>query len=185
MKNNTVCSVILKNGKKLEVRRGLKRDLDAMWNIFNIVVRERKYIPVFNTLTTEFEKQRWYLQMREKQNLILVAMVDDKIIGLLTLEHLDWDASYHVGELGIVIHPEFRLMGIGFHLINCCIEMVKKEQIFKKITLSCFHNNIIALNLYKKLGFVKVGHKVKQYYINGEWIDEILLEKLINSTPPK
>ncbi|MHA1231657.1 MAG: GNAT family N-acetyltransferase [Candidatus Helarchaeota archaeon] len=183
MKEQIITITTLKNGKKLIIRRGLKKDLDAIWHIFNVIVMERKYIPVFNVVTSDFEKQNWYLRMREQQNLILVAIVDDKIVGQLAIEHIDWDASSHVGELGIIILPEYRLMGIGTELIKSCIEVVKREGIFKKISLSCFHNNHVAMSVYKKLGFKKVGHKVKQFFIDGEWLDEILWELILDDDP--
>ncbi|MHA1752853.1 MAG: GNAT family N-acetyltransferase [Candidatus Helarchaeota archaeon] len=181
MRNYIITNIKLKDGQPLIIRRGLRRDLDAIWNIFNVVVSERRFIPVFNTVKSEFEKQSWYLRMREQQNLILVAEIDNKVVGELTIEHLDWDASSHVGELGIIILPKYRFMGIGSELIKNCLEIVKKENLFKKICLSCFHNNYVALNIYKKFGFKQIGKREKQYYINGEWIDEILFEKILDT----
>lgn len=170
---------------ELKIRRALRKDLDAIWNIFNIIVGEKKYIPVLSPVESEFEKQSWYLKMREQQNMMLVAIVDGKIVGQLAVEHVDWETCSHVGELGLVILPEYRGLGIGKKLIKNCLDIVRNKSLFKKITLSCFHNNHIALNLYKKVGFKEVGRKTYQFFINDEWLDEVLFELIIDTTPPE
>jgi RimJ/RimL family protein N-acetyltransferase len=41
-------------------------------------------------------------------------------------------------------------------------------------------NNIIALNLYKKLGFVTEGVKRQEVYKNNQWVDSIIMSILKN-----
>ena len=185
LKERLITITEIKNGMELKIRRALRKDLDAIWNIFNIVVEEKKYIPVLSPVVSEFEKQSWYLKMREQQNLMLIAIVGEKIVGQLAVEHVDWETCSHVGELGLVILPKYRGLGIGRKLINSCLKIVRNKSLFKKITLSCFHNNHIALNLYKKLGFKEVGRKTYQFFINEEWLDEVLFELIIDTTPPE
>ncbi|MBD3229967.1 MAG: GNAT family N-acetyltransferase [Candidatus Lokiarchaeota archaeon] len=184
MKSHILLSTELKNGKELIIRRGLRKDIDSVWEIFNIIIKERKFLPVFTPVKSEFEKQSWYLRMREQQNMLLVAVVEGRVVGQLTIEHIDWDASSHVGELGIIILPQYRNMGIGTKLIQRAIDIVKEKNLFKKICLSCFHNNYMALNVYKNLEFEEVGRKKKQFFIDGKWLDEIILERIIDETPP-
>ncbi|TFF88972.1 MAG: GNAT family N-acetyltransferase [Promethearchaeota archaeon] len=185
MKSHILMSTKLQNGKELIIRRGLRKDIDAVWDIFNIIIKERKYLPVFTPVKSEFEKQSWYLRMREQQNILLVAVVDNKVVGQLTLEHIDWDASSHVAELGIIILPRYRNMGIGTKLIQRSIEIVQEKNLFKKICLTCFHDNFHAISVYKKLGFEEVGRKKKQFFIDGRWLDEIILENILDETPPE
>ena len=50
----------------------------------------------------------------------------------------------------------------------------------EKITLSCFSTNIHALELYKKIGFEVVGTKKKQFYMNSQYYDEVVMEMWID-----
>jgi RimJ/RimL family protein N-acetyltransferase len=49
-----------------------------------------------------------------------------------------------------------------------------------KISLEVLSNNIIALNLYKKLGFVTEGIKRQEVYKNNQWVDSIIMSILKN-----
>jgi len=165
----------LKNGTSAIFRFFSRDDLDDIWNIFNKVVQEGKYIPVINPVTSRFEKENWYFRQKEEDNIVVVAEIDKHVVGQCMIEHIGWDAAYHVGELGIIIAPEYRNIGIGQILIQESL-IAAQDKPFEKIILSCFHTNLRALNLYKKLGFQEVGYRDQQFKLNGTFYDEVLME---------
>ena len=54
------------------------------------------------------------------------------------------------------------------------IDFAKKEG-FKKITIQVMGSNPAALKLYNKLGFVEEGRLKKEFFIDGEYIDDCIL----------
>lgn len=167
----------LKNGDTAIFRHLKREDLDEIWEIFNKVVSEMKYIPVINPVTSRFEKENWYYRQKEENNIVIVAELENpnQIIGQCMIEHIGWDAAIHVGELGIIVDPAYRNIGVGKTLIQEALNAASKK-LFEKVILSCFHTNLHALNLYKKVGFQEVGCRKEQFKLNGTYYDEILME---------
>ncbi|MFX1293847.1 MAG: GNAT family N-acetyltransferase [Promethearchaeota archaeon] len=168
-------TIKLKKGNIVTFRYLRKEDLDDMWEIFNQVVAEMMYIPVINPVTSQFEKENWYFRQQEENNIVIVSELDNHVVGHCMIEHIGWDAAFHVGTLGIIVAPLYRKIGIGKKLIQEALNAAD-EKFFEKIVLSCFHTNIHAFNLYKKLGFKEVGYRKQQFKLDGTYYDEILME---------
>jgi len=169
----------LKNGMKAVLRHLRKEDLDDIWTIFNIVVAEKKFIPVVNPVTSRFEKENWYFREKDEDNIVIVSETEDgHVVGQCMIEHVGWDAAYHVGDLGIIISPEYRDLGLGKSLIEEALN-VAEEKGFEKVCLSVFHTNTRAISLYEKMGFRKVGYRDRQFKLDGNYYDEILMDMSI------
>jgi ribosomal protein S18 acetylase RimI-like enzyme len=168
--------ISLKNGKKAVIRPLQKEDLEDIWTVFNIVVAEKKFIPVVNPVTSRFEKENWYFRQKEDDNIVIVSEEEEgHVVGQCMIEHVGWDAAYHIGDLGIIVSPEYRDVGLGRFLIEEAVS-VAREKGFEKICLSVFHTNTRAISLYKKMGFRKVGYRDRQFKLNGDYYDEILMD---------
>lgn len=170
----------LKNGKEILLRHIERSDVDCIWDNFNQVVEEGKYLPTFEKVVTEYEKSSWWRDLRLMDNLCLVA-VDEKlkesknVIGQVTLEDIQWEASEHVAVLGIIIRKKYRNQGLGNELIKySLVEAEKKGK--EKVILSVFATNESAIHLYKNLGFEVVGIRKKHFYMDHRYIDEVLME---------
>ena len=110
--------------------------------------------------------------------LYLVAEYEEKIIGNC---HIDIDTGketrgIHVGKLGISINHAYRQEGIGTALF----EQVRHElpdmmPSIKILMLEVFESNIIAQNLYKKIGFIETGRIPKGILYNNIYMDEIIM----------
>jgi RimJ/RimL family protein N-acetyltransferase len=174
----------LSTGELIILRHIKKSDLNAVWRNFNEVVEEDIY-PVFFPVETQFEKESWYDNLKREQNVCIVADNLDlkeptNVIGQCEISNIEWDASKHVGSLGIIVQKEFRDMGIGTRLIDNAIRESKKLSNKEKIILSCFSNNERAIHLYEKIGFKEVGVREAQFKIEGRYYDELLMELFID-----
>ncbi|TXT62541.1 MAG: hypothetical protein BAJALOKI1v1_910010 [Promethearchaeota archaeon] len=173
----------LSSGEKIRFRHIKKADLDAVWRNFNEVVKEDIY-PVFSPVETQYEKESWYDNLKREKNLCIVA--DNlnlehpfNVIGQCEISNIEWDASRHVGSLGIIVQHKYRDLGIGYRLIDIAIRDAYKLNNKKKIILSCFSNNERAIHLYKKIGFIKVGQRKAQFKIEENYYDEVLMDLCI------
>lgn len=89
----------------------------------------------------------------------IVAKENDKIVGFAGIILLPDDAEI----TNIVTKKSERKKGIGNLLLAKIIEMARKER--SVISLEVNEKNEIAIELYKKYGFEKVG--IRKKYYNG------------------
>lgn len=87
------------------------------------------------------------------------AREDGRIIGYISAEII-LDEGY---IMNIAVKPEFQGRGVGKALVRHMIEHFKND--LKFITLEVRTSNVVAISLYKKMGFEYVG-KRKNYYRN-------------------
>jgi RimJ/RimL family protein N-acetyltransferase len=82
--------------------------------------------------------------------------------------------------IGADISPKFKGKGLGKLSYEKFIPFLFETYNLNKISLEVLSNNIIALNLYKKLGFVTEGVKRQEVYKNNQWVDSIIMSILKN-----
>ena len=107
---------------------------------------------------------------------MLVAELDGKYAGHLTLQPEEWAASSHVAKLGIIVIREYRALGVGRALMTAA-ESAAKPLGYTKIVLSTFHDNERARSLYDSCGYVVVGRRKNHFRMPKGYIDEVLYEK--------
>ena len=155
----------------------------GVWDNFNVVVEEGIYLPVYTPVVSEWEKNSWYSDLFETGNFCVIA--DDvnghqknHVAGQVTIENVSWEAAYHVGTLGIIVKKDFRNLGLGFAII----EYAKKVARFRgklKLNLSTLASNSRGVYLYEKCGFKAIGSYSKQYFIQEQYVDELLMETFL------
>jgi ribosomal protein S18 acetylase RimI-like enzyme len=131
--------------------------------VFAAVAEERDGIATEPPVDVEARAAGWTL------NGTLVAVAGAEVIGSVHV-----DASRHgFGEVGMAVAREWRGRGVGSALLAGAIEWAR-EQGLHKLSLSVFAHNEAAIGLYRKVGFVEEGRRVKQYRrSNGELWDAI------------
>jgi ribosomal protein S18 acetylase RimI-like enzyme len=170
----------LKDGRTVILRHFEARDINGIWNNFAAVIDEEIYLPIFTKVDSDSERRSWYHEFLVMGQICLVAedplaKKGEHVVGQCTIEHPEWDAAKHVGILGIIVRSDFRDSGVGAFLIEFAKQEARK--IGKaKLNLSVFPTNERGIHLYKKLGFVEVGRRPKQFLLNGEYVDELLMD---------
>ncbi len=175
----------IENGDKITLRHVVKSDVDGVWNNFNEVIDEGDYLPVLFPVKSQLEKDSWYRNVKNQNQICIIAENPKlkppyNIIGQCEVVNSEWDAALHVGILGIIIKQKYRDLGIGRELIDIAIRESKKLNNKEKIILSCFSSNQRALYLYKKIGFKLIGTRKKQFHMDTQYYDEILMELWID-----
>jgi ribosomal protein S18 acetylase RimI-like enzyme len=169
---------LAKLGKEVTIREAKEEDFISIWNIFQKVVSEGEYTSAVRAEPSK-DNDKHSNEGEDKEKFITVLCeIERQIVGYVTVEESMWKLSRHAGELGIAVLPQFRGVGVGSALLDSALT-VASEKGFKKVNLSVFRTNKNAMNLYKRFGFKKVGEKKKQFYLNGSYIDEIIMEKFL------
>ncbi|MDQ1235965.1 ribosomal protein S18 acetylase RimI-like enzyme [Paenibacillus sp. SORGH_AS306] len=105
----------------------------------------------------------------------LVAILGEQICGYVGFQHPTYvSTNQHVYDIHIAIHPDYQGKGIGRKLIESLGEFARSQQI-RKLTLRVLSTNKEAFQFYKKLGFVENGRLPEEFYINGQYVDDILM----------
>ncbi|MDE3740680.1 GNAT family N-acetyltransferase [Maribacter polysaccharolyticus] len=101
----------------------------------------------------------------------------DKVLGLIDL--FDFDPQNKRAGVGIVVleHNE-RNKGIGAEAISLLCDYVFRILGLRQLYANVMEGNLASLHLFKKMGFVEVGLKKDWILSNGEFKNEILLQKI-------
>lgn len=108
-----------------------------------------------------------------------VAEIAGSVAGYIGFRHpTPLETNRHVLELDIGIHPDFQRKGVGKALMNF-IESWARTNGIRKITVRVLDTNPTAISFYMKNGFVEQGRLVDEFFINGNYVDDLLLYKKI------
>lgn len=99
------------------------------------------------------------------------------LIGLYSVNNL-----HKTAEVGMYI-GEIEEQGKGYatETYNLFEDFLQKYINIRKLKLFVVKNNIPALKFWKKLGYEVVGALSKERYINGKYLDVIIMEKFLNT----
>ena len=105
----------------------------------------------------------------------LVALAEGELVGELRVE----PSYFGFGEIGMMVAADRRGQGVATALVAAAIDWARERRLHK-LTLSAFPHNHAAVALYRKLGFVDEGRRVKQVRRrNGELWDLIEMGLLL------
>ncbi|WP_333960420.1 GNAT family N-acetyltransferase [Clostridium perfringens] len=115
---------------------------------------------------------------RGKNQYWYVVEEDGKVIGLGILMNHGNLRKKHVGVITLMVNSDYQNKGVGSLLMDKLINLSESLNI-TRLELCVFRDNYKAINLYKKFGFKEEGIKVKSALKNGEYIDEVMMARII------
>ena len=139
--------------------------------IVEIKIDDKEKIEEIQVLFSEVYKQKKELEnefLNNPYTKIYVYLEKNNIIGIIHINDI-YD-RYEINNIFVL--EEYRNNKTASKLVEKIIDVGKKQNIIN-ITLEVRKNNISAINLYKKYGFVEKA--IRKGYYNG--IDGILMEK--------
>jgi len=102
-----------------------------------------------------------------------VAEVDQRVVGYAGM----WHVMDELHITNVAVHPEFRGKKIGNQLLEALIGFSSSGP-YTGMTLEVRVSNDVAINLYSKYGFEKLGIRKGYYQDNKE--DAIVMWKELN-----
>ncbi|WP_062237213.1 GNAT family N-acetyltransferase [Fictibacillus sp. FJAT-27399] len=166
------------------VRTGKIEDAEAILDIQRSVVSEGEYLI---SLSEEFNKtssqqKEWVQSLLENENeTLIVAERDGEVLGWIVFQAApNRKRLSHTGSLGMMISKGYREMGIGSMLLKALLDWAEKNPLIEKASLGVFSTNHRAISLYKKMGFIEEGRKIKEFKMNeNDYVDDILMYKFV------
>lgn len=109
---------------------------------------------------------------------ILVAEEQGELVGYLIVVAGNANRAKHSAYLVIGIAAKDRGQGIGSQLFSQLDVWAKGHQLHR-LELTVMKSNSAGVALYKKNGFEVEGVKKDSLFVNGEYMDEYYMAKLI------
>lgn len=155
-------------------RRAQESDAEKIVNFYNFVGGETSYL--------SFEKDEYPMNVKEqeeelrslenkKTSIMLMAMDGEEIAGIATINSSAKIKARHDGELGIVVAKKYQGQGIGTELIRQLIEWAKGNGVTTRISLDTRADNVKAVELYMKFGFIVEGCRKNSTLLDGKYYD--------------
>ncbi|MFY0783105.1 GNAT family protein [Peribacillus simplex] len=165
------------------IRTGELEDAEAVLELQNSVISEGEYfIAVSNEFNKTIEQQRDWIQrsLENERETIIVAEINGEVIGWIGFESENRKRMSHKGSFGLMIRKNYRGMGIGKELVQALLDWAEANPLIEKVSLGVFSTNHRAIALYKSMGFVEEGRKIKEFKMSeSEYVDDIIMYKLV------
>ena len=165
--------------KEILIREATLDDAEALVGIINPIVATGAHSAL--ELETSASQREFMAHFHDRGIFHVVeCLVEKRVIGMQTLEPFaDYSHAFdHVGIMGTLVDLQQRRSGIGTTLFEATrAEALKRG--YEKIFTYVRADNTNGLNFYRKMGFREVGTAKRQVRINGEYIDEVIIEMFI------
>jgi L-amino acid N-acyltransferase YncA len=164
----------------LLIREARPEDAEGIIAVFNPIIESGLYT-TFDTPFTADAEREFIFNLKERDILhVAVRQADQVIVGFQGLSPFPGysHAFAHVGVMGTFVDLEQRGQGIGGRLFAATFELARQKG-YGKIFTYVRADNTVGLVAYLKQGFRIVGTAQNQAKLNGRYIDEIIIEKLL------
>jgi putative acetyltransferase len=163
-------------GHPIVIRRADVADADAMQAIFS----GRKVIA--GTLQIPYpsvEAWRKRLQDGTASGHTLVASIDGSVVGMGGLHPGGRSPRrHHVGDLFLAVRDDAQGRGVGSALMRATLDLADNWLNLQRVELWVFTDNLAAVALYRKFGFVVEGTCRAHAFRDGRYCDTYAMARL-------
>jgi RimJ/RimL family protein N-acetyltransferase len=138
------------------------------------------YEPGERKATVESQRKMIDAMVREENSTMLVAEDEGELVGYLVARGGFANRTKHTLYLVIGISKEYRGQGIG-KILFTEIEKWAIEHQVHRLELTVAAENEAGIGLYQKMGFEIEGRKRDSLYIDGRYVDEYYMAKLLGA----
>ncbi len=143
----------------VKIRKATAADHEEIWNIFHLVVKRGDTFAFDPESNREDCKALWLSPTVRTY----VAELQGKIVGTYILRQNAPGLGSHVANAAYMVHPDTRLQGVGKAMGNHSIKQAKRYGVSAIQFNFVVSTNIIAIQLWLKLGFKIVGAVPKAF----------------------
>jgi RimJ/RimL family protein N-acetyltransferase len=128
------------------------------------------------------EEEREYLTRvsASDNSLAVLAVVGGEIVGALTFDGGTRPRMRHAGEFGISVLQAYAGQGLGRALLECLIAWAERGGVVRKINLKVRADNVPAIRLYERMGWVHEGRTTRDTLIDGQFSDCLLMGRKVD-----
>lgn len=139
------------------IREAIPEDASAILEIMKCIGGETPYMIMDEEglkMSVEEMAQNLACLYDSPNNILMVALVGDRIIGTASVNASNKKRMEHIGEIGISILKEFWGFGLGSIMMEELIQWSKESKIIRRLELTVQQRNERAVHVYEKIGFI-------------------------------
>jgi RimJ/RimL family protein N-acetyltransferase len=152
-------------------------DAEGFNRVVGVVARERRYL----RFSDAFPMDTSLAFLRDglaAGNVHLAAVLGNKVVGWCDICRHTLETEAHAGVLGIGLLPDYRGQGLGKALLEAAVAAAEERDL-RRIELTVFADNLRAIALYEKTGFVREGvMRAARYLGPDDYRDVVLMARL-------
>ena len=169
----------LKNGKIVIIREALVKDAEKIIEYLKQVSYESANLlrePEEVRMTLEFEQEFLTRVLSSNHEVMFSVWDQNNLISLAGFHGSDLNRISHRVSLGISVLKEYQAQGLGTKLMELLCEKAKLMG-KTKIELDVREDNLDAIHIYKKVGFIIEGTRKNGIKDKDKYIDLLLMGK--------
>ena len=110
---------------------------------------------------------------------MVIGTINNEIVSVAQLSSPNMKRISHNSEIAISVKKDYWNIGSGSAVMEELIKFAKDKGSIKTISLGVREYNNIAIKLYEKYGFKKIGTHKNYFNIEETYYDEILMDLYI------
>jgi RimJ/RimL family protein N-acetyltransferase len=163
------------------IRTILLNDAEQFLNLCKRLDEETPFMllePSERTTTVEEQRDQIEHLLARHNQTIFVAEHDGQLVGYLGAFGGDFRRNRHSVYIVIGILQAFTRQGIGTQLF-IALEKWARQKPLHRLELTVMAHNQAGIALYRKRGFEIEGAKKQSLLVNGQYVDEYYMAKLL------
>jgi L-amino acid N-acyltransferase YncA len=160
------------------VRPATEADAAAICLVYNQGIEDR-LATLETELRTPDERRQWLAARGPRHPVIVAEAPGAGPIAWGSLNVFNAREAYRfVADISVYVERQWRGKGAGRAVLARLVEL-GREHGFHKLVLSAFPFNPGGMALYATMGFRTVGIYEDQGQLDGQWVDTIIMERLL------
>lgn len=171
-------TVVLRDGRTVRIRRAGPEDAAAVLAYLGRVGGETLNLTfgAEGPGISEGEEREYLTRVAASDNsLAILALAGGEIVGSLTFDGGRRPRLRHAGEFGISVLQAWAGLGLGRALLEYLIAWAGRSGVVRKINLKVRVDNVAAIRLYERMGWVHEGRTTRDTLIEGQFNDCLLM----------
>ena len=166
---------------EISIRTAREEDAGSIVAILNPIIEAGKYTVMDEQLSVA--DQIDFIRGFPECGIYNVAVCNDseRVLGIQDVQPISTGLSAfkHVGEISTFVSLGSHRKGIGRSLSHATF-LVARERGYLKIGAAIRADNPQAVSFYVSQGFRVIGTARKHAFVRGEYIDQVLMERLLD-----
>ncbi len=161
----------------VSIRPAQPADTPAIAAIYNQGIRDR--VATLETGERTAEERADWLAAHDERHPVFVAEIDGAVVAWGALNVFNPRPAYRwVADFSIYVDGAHRGHGFGGRMLDLLIAEATRLG-YHKLVLAAFPFNQPGMRLYRSRGFREVGIYREQGQLDGQWVDTIIMERLL------
>lgn len=165
----------LKTGELLRISDATPDDAEEVIAFVNAISTESENItfgPGEFDITIQQERVHFQKIANTDNAIFIVGKIGNEVVSICDFTGGKRPRIKHTGELGLSVRKKYWRKGIGAAMMQYLIEWADNNGI-RKLNLRVREDNLGAITLYEKMGFLHEGRITREFYIRGSFFSSL------------